>query len=160
MAACEGNTGNTKILIQIKSSMKQESLEMFLECCLATSTINIVMVIIIIIIIIIDWWADHSAWVPTTSECCCVCRSMKDPSTWRALPSLRMETCCLATRTAICSSGRKVWSRQPLDYWSAEICCPLLCHFCAFLDFKAIKRVTFVCLFLYCLGVLQKLQLP
>jgi len=42
--------------------MKQESLEMFLECCLATSTINIVVVIIIIIIIIItDCWADHSA---------------------------------------------------------------------------------------------------
>ena len=72
MAACEGNTGSTKILIQIKSSMKQESLEMFLECCLATSTINIV-VVIIIIITIIDWWADHSARVPTTSECCCVC---------------------------------------------------------------------------------------
>ena len=30
-----------KILIQIKSSMKQESLEMFLECCLATTITNV-----------------------------------------------------------------------------------------------------------------------
>jgi len=30
-----------KILIEIKSSMKQESLEMFLECCLATTITNV-----------------------------------------------------------------------------------------------------------------------